>query len=302
MDGIGSVPRYVLVSPARNEVAHIGKTLESVVSQTMVPIRYVVVSDGSTDGTDRIVEEYSSQYDFIELVRREPEGERDFGSKVFALRAGIQRLKDLDYDFIGNLDADVSFGPDYYERVLGAFAADPELGIAGGVVHDRIGDRWVRQVTNTEWSVAGAVQMFRRECFETIGGYMPLRRGGIDAVAEIQARMHGYRVRAFDELPVRHHQLMGTKGGDILQARHRQGRMEYAHGYHPLFETGRCLIRIRERPYVVGSLCRLAGFWMDLLRRVPRDVPDEVVEYLRREQRGRMRAWFRGGPGGEVSR
>ena len=170
------------------------------------------------------------------------------------------------------------------------------------MVHDRIGDDWIRQVTNTEWSVAGAVQMFRRECFEAIGGYMPLRRGGIDAVAEIRTRMHGYRVRALEELPIRHHQLMGTKGGDILGARYRQGQMEYAHGYHPLFETGRCLIRVRERPYLVGSLYRMTGFWLDLLRRAPKDVPDEVIEFLRNEQRDRMKAWFRGDPGGEGAR
>jgi len=297
MTGTGPSSRYVLVSPARNEEAHIARTLESVISQTVLPVRYVVVSDGSTDATDRIVAEYAGKHDFIELVRREAAEGRDFGSKVYAIQEGLKKLGGVEYDFIGNLDADVSLDPDYYERILAAFAADTELGIAGGVIHDLINGGWVRQVTNTEWSVAGAVQMFRREVFEAMDGYIPLRRGGIDAVAEIRTRMQGYRVRAFEELSVQHHQLMGTKGGDILQARYRQGRMEYAHGYHPLFETARCLMRIRERPYLVGSIYRLIGFWLDLVRGAPKDVPEEVVTYLRREQQGRMRSWFRGGRG-----
>lgn len=283
---------YVLVTPARNEAAHIEKTLGSVIAQTQLPVRWVVVSDGSTDETDTIVSGYAAEHEFIEFVRREAGEDRNFGSKVFTLQEGFKRLEGLDYEFIGNLDADVSFDPDYYERVLTAFAGDPGLGVAGGVIHDRIGDAWVRQVTQTRWSVAGAVQLFRRECFEAIGGYLPLELGGIDAVAEISARMHGFRVRAFDELPVLHHQLMGTKKGDILEARFRQGRMEYAHGYDPLFETGRCLLRIKERPFLVGSIYRMAGYWLDLLRRAPNDVPEDLVKFLRREQRARMRAMF----------
>jgi glycosyltransferase involved in cell wall biosynthesis len=301
-EGPISSRRYVLVTAARNEESHIEKTIASVVDQTILPIRWVVVSDGSTDATDDLVLDQAERHEFIRFVRREPDGERNFGSKVFALRLAVEALESLEYDFIGNLDADVSFPRDYFERVLAEFDSDPRLGIAGGVVYDRVENRWVRQHTDPEWSVAGAVQMFRRSCFDEVGGYEPFPRGGEDAVAEIRARMAGYGIRGLEDLQVKHHQLMGTKKGDILHARFEQGRMEYGHGYHPLFEAGRCVLRIRERPFVMGSLWRLAGFLVDGFLRTPKDVPRDVEDYLRKEQSARMRAFLRPGRSGRSGR
>jgi glycosyltransferase involved in cell wall biosynthesis len=285
----GSDIKYVLVTPARDEEAYIGRTIESVVAQSVLPLKWVVISDGSTDRTDEIVKEYAARHAFIELLRREPDPTRSFGSKVFAIRAGMELMEGLDYDYIGNLDADLSFEPDYFSIVLERMHKAPELGMAGGLIHDYLGSEWVPLYMDPEWSVSGAVQMFRRETYEKIGGYRPLVRGGVDAAAEIMTRMHGWKVRTFPDLEVRHYRRGGAAKGNILYARFRQGIHEYSLGYHPLFEWARCVVRIRQKPYLFGSIFRIAGYMSALLRREERAMPADAVEFLGREQLQRMR-------------
>jgi glycosyltransferase involved in cell wall biosynthesis len=123
--------KYVLITPARNEEAFIAQTLESVVSQTVRPERWVIVDDGSTDRTVAIVEGYAARYRWIELVRRPARTERNFAGKVGAFNAGLERVQPLSVELIGNLDADVTFGPDHFEFLIDRFVADPTLGVAG---------------------------------------------------------------------------------------------------------------------------------------------------------------------------
>src|SRR5213594_984861 len=122
---------YVLSTPARNEVAYIEKTIRSVVAQTLLPLRWVIVSDGSTDGTDEVVKKYAARHDWIELIRRPERAERHFAGKVDAFNAGYARVKDLPYDIIGNLDGDVSFDTEYLAFLLSKFSENPRLGVAG---------------------------------------------------------------------------------------------------------------------------------------------------------------------------
>ena len=117
---------YVIVTPARNEENYIEKTIKSVASQSLLPKKWIIVSDGSTDRTDIIVNEYSNKYDFIHLLRAEDDNKRNFGSKIMAFRAGVKQLTNLEYDFIGNLDADVSFYFNYYENLLQKFNNAPK--------------------------------------------------------------------------------------------------------------------------------------------------------------------------------
>jgi len=281
-------PMYVLITPARNEAAYIEKTIKSVIAQTVLPEKWVIVSDGSTDRTDDIIKRYEENYSFIQLLLIERCSSRNFGSKVYAIRAGLERLNGVEYDFIGNLDADVSFESSYYERVLAKFQQSPKLGIAGGVLFEPCGGNWIQQNVSLSWSVSGPIQMFQRQCYEDIGGYLPLRKGGVDAMAEVMARMRGWEVRTFPEISVLHHRRTGTEKGHIVFARFRQGIMEYSHGSHPLFEIGKCMSRIGEKPYVFGSLFRLSGYCWACLRRDQRDVPDDVVTFLRHEQIKRL--------------
>src|SRR6266576_4075738 len=128
---VDRVPSCVLITPARNEVAYIENTLRSVVAQTARPVRWVIVSDGSTDGTDEVVREYAARHDWIEVVRRPERTERHFAGKVDAFNAGYSKLRDLEYEVIGNLDADVSFDEDYLASLLRRFVENPRLGVAG---------------------------------------------------------------------------------------------------------------------------------------------------------------------------
>jgi glycosyltransferase involved in cell wall biosynthesis len=280
---------YVVITPARNEEAHIERLIESVVAQTVRPRRYVIVSDGSTDRTDEIVQRLADEHDFITFVRAGDEAGagKNFGSKVLAFNAGYRKLDGLTYDYIGNLDADVSFGPDYFETLMLRFEADPDLGLAGGDIHEIIGGE-ARARSAAKDSICGAVQLFRRACFEEIGGYRALPRGGIDAAAEIMARMKGWRVQVQQDLPVIAHRPVMTGNKGPLGTRFNKGVQNQYLGYHPLFHLAVCAKHILQPPYVTGGLWMLAGYISSALRGTPHAVSPEVVNYLRREQLARL--------------
>jgi glycosyltransferase involved in cell wall biosynthesis len=283
---------YVLVTPAKNEESFISQTIESVMSQTHPPARWVIVSDGSTDRTDEIVASYQRRHGFMRLLTRKAAGGRNAASKVMAFRSGVEALRDVDYDFLGNLDADISCPEDYFAGLMGKFADNPGLGLAGGVIcHDVDGRRLVN-CSNAAWSVSGAVQMFRRRCYDEIGGYLPIPVGGEDAAAEVMARMRGWEVHAFADLVVRGNRKVCMGRSSDIRIKFDLGGMDYSLGYHPLFEAGRCALRMQEPPYVIGSLARLAGFLWAGLKGCPMALPDDVTAYLRREQLGRMISIF----------
>ena len=279
---------YVLVTPARNEGRYIRETIESVLAQTVLPRRWVIVSDGSTDDTESITNRYSLQNSIITLLRRSGDATRNYGSKVRAIWAGTEELRNTDYDFIGILDADVSFDPDYYERVLKEFDGNPSLGVAGGITIESDEQRFGRQSGATQRWLPGPIQLFRRQCYEEIGGMRALRYGGEDTTAMEMARMRGWEVRAFSDLVVSHHRRVGTEGMGILPARFRQGLEDYCVGYHPVFEIGKCVRRIAEPPYVLGSVFRMSGYLWGAMTRQSRELPAEFVRYLRNEQLRRL--------------
>ncbi len=278
---------YVIITPAHNEERFIGNTIRSVTSQTVKPVKWIVVNDGSTDSTAEIVEACRSEHRFIELINVRRSGERHFGNKVNAFNLGLAQAHRLEYDYIGNLDADISFGPHYFEEILLEFGRDRSLGIAGGMVSSSVNGRFVRQDVSLD-SVAGAVQLFRRACFERIGGYLPLPQGGIDSAAEIMARMQGWQVRTFPELCVLEHRRTGSAKAGPLAARVQEGRRLYALGYSLSFFGLRCLYRSLKQPMLLGSLAALYGFLRGMFGREAIVLPPEVVRFLRAEQRQKL--------------
>ena len=191
------LPTYVLVTPARNESAHIEKTIQAVVAQTILPLRWVIVNaDGSTDDTDNIVRKYAVGRPWIELVRMPERHERHFAAKVNAFNAGYARMKDLDYQVMCSMDGDISFDEDYFSFLLRKLAEDPALGLVGTPFKENSGQVYDYRFVSIE-HVSGACQVFRRECFEQIGGYVPVKGGGIDLIAVITARMKGWKTRTF---------------------------------------------------------------------------------------------------------
>ncbi len=279
---------YVLATAAYNEEALIERTIQSVLAQTVAPAAWVIVSDGSSDRTDQIVHSYAVRYPFIELLRVERTEERNFGSKVRALQAGLSRLKTLSYQFIGNLDADLTFDSGYFEALLEKFRRDPGLGVAGGWIHESDGAGFCARSFNSTDSVPHGVHLLRRECSLAVGDYLPLRYGGEDTCADVTARMLGWKVRAFADLPVFHHRKGSTAGG-LLRNRFKRGLMHYSLGYLPRYELLSCVRRTAAHPFAIGAMLQMAGFCWGCLRRESRPVSTRFVTFLRDEQRARMR-------------
>lgn len=284
---------YVLITPARNEAAFIERTINAVCSQTIPPLRWIVVNDNSTDHTAEIVASYTQRFPFIRLISVSGESQRNFGAKVRAFARGLEALEGLDYQFIGNLDADISFEADYYERILERFAADLRLGIAGGIRYDWCNGSFHKVICAPD-SVGGPFQFFRKQCFEDVGGFKPVKIGGVDAIAEISAKMHGWKVRSFPVLKVYHYRCTGTATGSMMMARFRDGMKDFVLGYDPLFEAARCLYRFKENGYSAGGLFRISGYFWAFLKNYQRPVSKEFVQFLRADQRRRLREMLPG--------
>ena len=280
--------RYILLTAARNEEDFIEATLRSVLAGTTLPVRWVIISDGSTDGTDAIVSRYAAKYFFIRVLRLPADRDRSFASKAEAIRMGYESVKDVDFDFICNVDADIVLPEGYHRRILSEFDRRPNLGVASG--------RYV-EGTDPASSIAktnplhlpGSIQVFRRQCFEQIGGYPKLRTGGEDTAATVLARMHGWETEVFPELKATHLRPEGTGGGTrLLRARIRQGAMDYNLGMHPVFMLGKSLRRMVERPFIIGSAYRCMAYFVSWILRKERDLPEEFVTFFRREQWARL--------------
>lgn len=286
------LPTYVLITPARNEAQFIELALKSMVTQTIRPLRWIIVSDGSTDGTDDIVRKYTSDHPWIELMRMPDRCERHFAGKVHAFNAGYVRVAALDYDVIGNLDADISFDQDYLANLLSKFAENPRLGVAGTAYQER-NTQYDYRFASLE-HVPGACQLFRRKCFEEIGGYAPIKGGTVDFVAVMSARMKGWQTRTFTDKMCVHHRESGTAQSGALTARFRRGAKGYAVGNHPIWELFRTAYQMTKRPFVIGGLALLSGYVWSLIRRTERPVSGELVAFQRREQMQRLRQLFTG--------
>lgn len=287
---MNSLPTYVLITPARNEAQYIESTLKSVVAQTVRPIKWVIVSDGSTDGTDEIVSQYAAEHNWIELLRMPARRERHFAGKVLAFNSGWERVKQLDYAIIGSLDADISFDGDYFEFLLKKFSDNPRLGLGGTPFTEGKGTYDFR-FSSVE-HVSGACQLFRRECFDEIGGYTPIKGGGIDLVAVVTSRMKGWQTRTFTEKVCFHHRQMGTGRNRGLRLPYKWGQSDYRLGGHPVWQTFRCAYQMSKPPYVIGGLVCLTGYYVALVTRHPRAVSPEFAKFRGKEQLSRLKKFF----------
>lgn len=285
-----SLPKYVLITPARNEEAFIEKTLESVIHQTYLPLRWVIINDGSTDGTASRVEPYLAKYEWIELVNLPVRQERNFAAKVHAFNKGHELVKGLAYDIIGNLDSDVSLDPDHFEFLMNQFREEPRLGVAGTVFREEGGYNSGTDSLEGQFYVSGQCQMFRRECFGEIGGYFANKAGGIDWIAVTTARMIGWQTRSFREKWFFHHRRLGTAERSAFSASFSYGKKDYYLGGHPVWELFRVVFRMAKRPYVVEGLALGLGYGWAAVRRLERPISKELVAFHRREQMRKLRA------------
>lgn len=278
---------YILITAAHNEQDFIEKTIHSVINQLHKPAEWIVVSDGSTDNTESIVHKYALEHPYIKLLVNNRKEGRDFSSKVYAINIGLKNIQTFEYDYIGILDADVSFDKDYYSLMIEEFKKNPKLGIAGGNYFDIINGKKV-PVHQTPNSIRGATQFFRRKCFDQVSGLIPMKYGGEDAAACFSARMHGWETKSFSDMLVLHHRPTGFAGKNILRTRLRDGYVEYNLGYHPLFQFVKCVKRVTQKPYLIGSFIRFIGFWTARFTFNNNNVPPELKIYTRKEQFSRL--------------
>lgn len=283
--------QYVLITPAKNEETFLELTIRSVINQTVRPLRWIVVSDGSTDRTNEIVDYYTRQHDWIELLKMPPRQSRDFGGKAVCVNTGYAYAKDLGWDIIGSLDADISFGEDYFGFLLEKFAADPRLGIAGTPFSES-GETYDYRFSSTD-HVSGACQLFRRACFEAIGGYTPAKGGGIDVIAVLTARSKGWRTRTFTDKTCEHHRPMGSANDRYrFSAIFNLGGRQYCLGFHPLWQFCRSIYQMSRRPYIAGGGVLFLGYLWAGLRRSKRSVTPELIAFQRHDQMRRLRKFL----------
>jgi poly-beta-1,6-N-acetyl-D-glucosamine synthase len=284
---------YLVVTPARNEEGVIEPTLESMVAQTVKPVRWVIVSDGSTDRTDEIVSAYARQHPWICLLRMPERKERNFAGKVLAFNAGYDLVRHLPHSFLACMDADISFEPDYFAYLLDKAGGDPKLGVVGTAFREGRMSYDYRFVSLEH--VSGPCQLFRRECFADIGGYVPLRGGGVDHVAVLTARMKGWKTRSFTERVYQHRNMGSAKHGP-LGYKFAVGRLDYALGGHPLWEVCRAAYQMTKPPWVLGGMMIAAGYAAAALTGAKRPISRELVRFRRREQMARLRQRLVGRP------
>jgi poly-beta-1,6-N-acetyl-D-glucosamine synthase len=283
--------QYLLITPAKNEGAFIELTIQSVINQTSRPARWLVVSDGSTDGTNEIVARYARNHDWIELLQMPERHSRDFGGKADCVNTGYTHTKHLKCDIIGSLDADISFGEDYFAFLLEKFVDDPQLGIAGTPFSEE-GETYDYRFSSTD-HVSGACQLFRRECFEAIGGYTPIKGGGIDVIAVLTARSKGWRTRTFTEKVCYHHRVMGSgQERRKMVADFLLGQKDYRLGFHPVWEVFRSAYQMTRKPYFIGGAALLTGYFWAMLHRYERSVGRELLLFQRQDQMRRLRKFF----------
>lgn len=285
--------KYILITAARNEEAFIGKTLASVVAQTRLPEHWFITDDGSTDDTAKIAESYAARFSWITVIRNPPRTQRHFGAKAQAVNAAQAAARDIPFDVVGNLDADVSFEPDYMEFLMRQFAENPELGVAGTPFTQPGGYDSTRDSFEGEHFVAGPIQMFRRNCFDEIGGYTPSPAGGVDWIALTTAQMKGWKTRSFSEKRFHHYRSMGTAEKGEVAALFAYGQKDYYLGGSPLWQAFRVTYRLGKKPYVAGGMALALGYAWAALKRWKRPVSPELIRFHRSNQMKKLGAILR---------
>lgn len=283
MQNIKTVP-LVIIAPVRDEADLIRLTLDSMVAQTVRPVEWIIVDDGSKDNTAEIVHEYAQKYPFIRLVQRPDRGFRKVGGGVVAaFKFGITQILHQDYQYIAKLDGDMSFGPRYLEKMFAEFESDPKLAAVSGKVFRTEQQERVEEIIIDE-HVAGQFKLYRRTAFEEIGGFVEeVLWDGIDVHT---ARMKGWNTKSFydEDAILMHHRLMGSSDKNVYRGRLRWGRGIWFMGYHPLYALASGVFRMREKPFVIGGLLIIAGYLGAALRGAPRYENPEFRRHLHQWQ------------------
>lgn len=273
---------YVIISPVRNEAEYLPTTITSVVSQTIRPRSWVIVDDGSSDETGRIIDEAAARYAWIEAIHRPDRGCRRAGSGVMeAFYDGYNLVHQESFEFLVKLDGDLSFDAAYFERCFSALQAEPRLGIGGGLVCTSADGKIEAEFDDPPFHVRGPTKIYRRDCWRQIDGL--IRSPGWDTFDQVKANMLGWKTRTFPDIKLIHHRPTGGAYGAWSNYT-KNGLANYVVGYHPLFMFLKCVRRFFRRPYGLAAIALMAGFLRGYMRRIPQAEDRAVIHYLRKQQ------------------
>lgn len=282
---------YIIITPAYNEQANIAQTIQSVITQTIKPLCWVIVDDGSTDKTSAIIKKYKADYNWIKYIYRSKIASQSYyASNVLAIAEGLKAVQSLQYKYLAILDADITLPNDYYQNIFNRMTAGDKIGIASGVYKDNLGNGNFRKILNDRRSTPKGIMVFTKECFEDIGGFIPAKYGGEDTIACFTARMKGYKVWSYDDIEAIHNKPVGTgHSRQLLKVRFKQGIGDYFIATHPLFMLIKSIKRsIKEPPFIIAGLMRLLGFIAGYLKFEKRQISAELIAFIRAEQLRRV--------------
>jgi glycosyltransferase involved in cell wall biosynthesis len=270
--------RYIVISAVKNEAQYIGETLSSMAAQTVTPAEWVIVNDGSTDATPKVVKAYARKYSWMRLVDAEVSKRSRGGHIVKLVYYGLSKLKTRDFDFIVKLDGDLSFEPGFFERVFAHLGQNPALGITSGISHICSGGVLVEE-KSARGHTLGACKVYRKECFEAIGGLVSAM--GWDGIDEIKARMKGWEASPVPGLRVIHLRPEGQANGAFASGKER-GRGSYFMGYHPLFFAVRATKNILKSP--LDGVGMITGYLGAALKGAEKIDDPEFIRFIRKNQ------------------
>ncbi len=280
-------PRYIVITPVRNEAPRLLRAIASMVAQTVRPAQWILVDDGSTDDTAGLVAAAAGEQPWITLVRRSDRGFRQPGTGVIAaFYDGFSRVGPSDWEYLVKLDGDLEFASDYFEKCLQQFGRDPKLGIGGGQVCSLVDGVPVVEVKNDPaFHVRGATKIYRRECWDQISPL--LQSPGWDTIDEVKANMHGWTTRTFPGIQIVQLKPTGSADGKWRDW-FKNGRANYVTGYHFLFMVCKCAQRAFRRPYLLAGVALLCGYVSGYFLGIPQVEDRAMIRYLRAQQMNRL--------------
>jgi biofilm PGA synthesis N-glycosyltransferase PgaC len=285
--------KYVLISAVKNEEQFIEETCKSVINQKVLPDEWIIVDDNSNDGTLGIIRKYEKKYQFIKVLQNKNSKKRDFASQVFAQMYGYENISHEGYSYVGFLDGDLRFSSLYYSQLLKIMMMEKNLGIIGGEVVNvfSVRNRNIRRGSEN-YHVAGGVQLFRKECFEQVAGYMPIAVGGQDTVAEVKAMMLGWEVRTVRNVTVEHLKSAKSESNKNIKSNLAYAKQAYYLGYNPIFYALSCIRRIHDSPIMLSFFYKIGFFAIFSIFLYKRPVDRYFIRYIRSIQLKKIWSYF----------
>lgn len=278
---------YIIITPAKNEAKYIEQTINSIKKQILQPKKWIIVNDGSSDATQAIIERHMIHYDRIVLVnKKKTTVKRRRGQGVVeAFYEGYNLCAGEDHDYVVKLDSDLLLDPGYFSRIFEKFEREPKLGIASGVSYIEKAGSWVPEWDETKGFTFGESKVYRRQCFEEIGGLVPYM--GWDGIDHIKAVMLGWKASSFEDVIFYHLRHEGT-GTGLIKSSYEEGMCCHFMGYHPVFFMVRSLNMMLRFPFALRGIAMFAGYFVSIVKRKERLNDRQLITFLRKNQIKRL--------------